>query len=61
MKRKNILLKKPIVKNKRVKKDYDEEVIDEIYLEEIFKELPYTKRGNRIRRVIDEEIKYLRS
>ena len=29
--------------------------------EEIFKELPYSKRGNRIRRVIDEEIKFLRS
>ena len=34
---------------------------DEQIFEEIFKELPYTKRGNRIRRVIDEEIKYLRS
>ena len=30
-------------------------------LEEIFKELPYAKRGNRIRRVIDEKIKFLRS
>ena len=34
---------------------------DDQIFEEIFKELPYTKRGNRIRRVIDEEIKYLRS
>ena len=33
---------------------------DEQIFEEIFKQLPYTKRGNRIRRVIDEEIKYLR-
>ena len=34
---------------------------DEQIFEEIFKQLPYTKRGNRIKRVIDEEIKYLRS
>ena len=34
---------------------------DEQIFEEIFKELPYTKRGNRIRRVIGEKIKYLRS
>ena len=34
---------------------------DEQIFEEIFKELPYTKRGNRIRSVIGAEIKYLRS
>ena len=34
---------------------------DEQIFEEIFKELPFTKRGNRIRGVIDGEINYLRS
>jgi len=34
---------------------------DEQIFEEIFRELPFTKRGNRIKRVIEEEIKFLRS
>ena len=34
---------------------------DEQIFEEIFKELPYTKRGNRIRRVIEKEFKLQRN